>query len=180
MLCFYVERYPTMNGIKVFVLSAFVLSFVGIVQCFAHKPIYTDNHMSTNDRRCSRGETKDVIQYEGRPSKRAVHIIQSVSKTLRKILTRSKTYAVQTRSKTYRRYEKKGDVNTALDDFYAFGLNEVHETTSMAGRVILLQGHAGPQRIRLRLDGDVFSSGRPVLEIVNRKTTSGPYIDRIV
>ena len=45
-------------SIKVFVLSAFVLSFVGIVQCFAHKPIYTDNDMSTNDRRCSRGETK--------------------------------------------------------------------------------------------------------------------------
>ena len=43
-----------------------------------------------------------------------------------------------------------------------------------------MTGLAGDRRVVLLLDGDKWSQGRPVLEVIDTKTKTMPNIDRIV
>ena len=43
----------------------------------------------------------------------------------------------------------------------------------------MFQGKVGNKSLRLRVDGDVYSKRRPVLEVIEADTTKRPYITRI-
>ena len=44
----------------------------------------------------------------------------------------------------------------------------------------MLTGTVGDRRVILLMEGDRWSKGRPVLEVIDTKITDGPKIDRIV
>lgn len=94
------------------------------------------------------------------------------------------TKPVKSYSYQFRKYEKPGDANTAINDYYSIKpenskiMNIGIELKSKPGTV--LTGLAGDRRIVLLLDGDKWSKGRPVLEVIDTKTKIMPNIDRIV
>lgn len=100
---------------------------------------------------------------------------------LRKLLSGSKK--VPLNSKVYRRFEKPGDFETAMKEFYSVKPRNVKEHKDnknfmiqfQAGRVIT--GNVGNRRLILRTNGP---DGQPSLEVIETKFEPGPYIDQII
>lgn len=123
-------------------------------------------------------DQEDKGRYKLQPDKRSVYLAEKGSTALKNIIASGKK--TWTKSKTYRRYDKKGGLESALADFYSFKPENVHEFRDKTDKVILLNGTAGKKRLRLRLEGDRFSLRRPVLDVIGADTNTRPYIDRII
>lgn len=111
--------------------------------------------------------------------KRAVPMAVRGLNALNKLLSGSSP--MRATSDVYRRYEKPGDFETALREFYSVKPRNVRERKNnfhvqhQAGRVIT--GNVGNRRLVLRSNG---VDGRPSLEVIETKFEPGPYVDQIV
>lgn len=94
------------------------------------------------------------------------------------------TKAIRSYSDRWRKYEKPGDLQTAIKDYYSVKpaesvfMNLRLSTRHQVGKI--LSGTVGDRWVVLRMDGDKYSKGRPVLEIIDTVPKPGPGTDKIV
>lgn len=137
------------------------------------------------DHRLYRGEREKRASYPLNP-----FLFSRGLYALNQLLFKAKR--VWTPSRRYRKYEKFGDENDAVKDFYSISPENIEVTkvkfqldhTKTEG--LVYKGTVGDREVRLLRQGDGYSHGRPVIDVVESRTSSfrnsnnQPYIDRFI
>lgn len=173
-------------SIRFTVVCGSVLLLLTGVHSFEHQSLKLDN---------GHYELKDHMPYTGEREKRAYYpqnpfLFTRGLHALNQLLHGAKR--VWTPSRKFRKYEKFGDEKAALSDFYSIKPENIEATKNkfQLGHIQtegqVYHGTVGDREVRLLLNGDGYSNGRPVLDVIESRSSSlrnskdQPYVDRFI